>query len=559
MPANPARLVVRDSIGNEREVEISQTPFTLGRQGDNDLVLLDNRVSRRHARMIRGLEGFVLEDAESRHGTYVNGERVERCVLQDGDRISLGATDAYRITFRSEEANLASLLEEIEKAPESPAPRLQHLNLLLQVAQMLHRAAALDEILAAVVDSALKLCDAERGLLFVADEAGEPQLRLARSKAGPCSSAELEDLPLKAVKRVMETRREEVILESLGDGRTAYETAVFSSVQRGILVIPLQKLPVSEMGGDTLRQTAPQLLGVLYLESMSQAAAITRLDRQALETLAVESAMIIENARLIRVAREQERSRHDMALARSIQQSLLPRALPEAGYFRVHAVTTPCRTVGGDYYDIVPLQSGRFGFTVADVSGKGLPAAMMSMTLQGAFSTLAAAGLPLEELFRRINHFLCDRTPPEMYATLFYGELDPEGKFDYVNAGHVAPMVLRTGGTVESLNSPNFPLGMFEKASFETSSITLQPGEAVLIFSDGLTEAQNESQEMLGERRVQQILESCAAGNIEPGQVCSKLVRAAERFVGSAPQADDFTVALLQFQNSQPDIAKRDT
>jgi sigma-B regulation protein RsbU (phosphoserine phosphatase) len=548
MSSSEARLIVLDSLGNERDVEISQTPFTLGRQSDNDLVLLDNRVSRHHARVIRDLEGFVLEDVESRHGTYVNGDRVERYLLKNGDRISLGAADSYRLTFRSEEANLASLLEEIEKAPESPTPRLQHLNLLLQVAQMLHRAAALDEILTAVVDSALRLCDAERGLLFLADESGEPRLRLARTKSGPCLDTGLLDMPLEVVKRVMETRREEVILEQLGGGGTAYETAVLSSAQRGILAIPLQKLPMAEIGGDTLRQTTPQLVGVLYLESLCQATTITRLDRQALDTLAVESAMIIENARLIRVAREQERNRHDMALARSIQQSLLPRTLPQAGHFRVHAVTTPCRTVGGDYYDVVPLPSGRFGFTVADVSGKGLPAAMMSMTLQGAFSTLAAADLPLEELFRRINQFLCDRTPPEMYATLFYGVLDQAGRFEYVNAGHVPPMVVRSNGTVEVLNSPNFPVGMFERASFQVSSIDLHAGEEVLICSDGLTEAQNEAREMLGEARVQQILEACASQRSEPQEVCAKLVGAAESFVGSAPQADDVTVALLQFR-----------
>jgi phosphoserine phosphatase RsbU/P len=542
-----ARLVVRDSAGNEREVEIAQTPFTLGRQGDNDLVLLDNRVSRHHARVLRDLEGFVLEDAESRHGTYVNGERVDRCVLRNGDRIGLGVTDAYRLTFRSEEADLSSLLEEIEKAPESPTPRLQHLNLLLQVAQLLHHAAALDEILTAVVDSALQLCDAERGLLFLVDETGEPRLRLARTRAGPCPQSSLHDLPLEVVKRVLDTRREEVILESLGDGRTAYETALVSAAQRGVLAIPLQKLPMAESGGDSLRQTTPQLLGVLYLESLSQATAITRLDRQALDTLAVESAMIIENARLIRVAREQERNQHEMSLARSIQESLLPRALPQACHFRVHAMTTPCRTVGGDYYDVVPLPGDRFGFTVADVSGKGLPAAMMSMTLQGAFSALASSDPPLAELFRRINQFLCDRTPPEMYATLFYGVLDQAGGFEYVNAGHLAPMVVRAGGTVELLNSPNFPVGMFGRATFQVSRIELHASEVVLMFSDGLTEAQNEAREMLGETRVQEILASCVSRHAEPQDICYELARAAESFIGSAPQADDVTVAALYF------------
>jgi phosphoserine phosphatase RsbU/P len=303
MPASLARLVVHDPRGNEREVEISQTSFTLGRQSDNNLVVLDSRVSRRHATIIRNLESFILEDSGSRHGTYVNGERIERCLLKSGDRIGLGATDAYRLTFRVDETDLAGLLEEFEKAPESPAPRLQHLNLLLQLAQMLHRAAALDEILAAVVDSAISLFDAERGLLFLIDESGEPKLRLARANPGVCLEVSLSALPLDVVKRVMETRREEVIFEDLCDGRTVHQTTVVSAAQRSIVAIPLQKLPMAEVGGDTLRQTAPELFGVLYLESLAQTAAITRLDREALDTLAIESAMIIENARLIRASR----------------------------------------------------------------------------------------------------------------------------------------------------------------------------------------------------------------------------------------------------------------
>lgn len=547
MTAHFPTLVVRDPAGSEREVEITQSPFTLGRQGDNDLVLLDHRISRRHARVIREEDGYVLEDAQSRHGTYVNGERVDRRLLKDGDRIGLGVMSAYLLTFRFEAPDIASILDEIEKTPESPAPRLQHFNLLLQLAQMLHRAAALDEILAALVDSALKLFDADRGLLFLIGESGEPALRLARAKLEmPAEEANVA-LPLDVVRRVMETRREEVILENLADGRTAYETIAASAGQRAILALPLQKFPVGEAVRESLRHAAPQLLGVLYLETASRAAALTRLDRQTLDTLAVEGAMVIENAQLIRAAREQERSRHELTLAQTIQRSLLPRALPRGGHFRLHAVTTACCTVGGDYYDAFSLPGGRVGLTIADVSGKGLPAAMMAMTLQGAFSALAAADLPLAELFRRTNRFLCDRTPPEMYATLFYGVLDPDGGFEYVNAGHAPPMVARNGGTVEVLNTPSFPVGMFEPAAFDVCHTSLRPGERVLVFSDGLPDAHNEAFEMLGEARVQQALASCAEQNTSPEDLCLTLTRAAENFAGSTPQADDVTVALLQF------------
>ncbi len=547
MPNVVPRLMVRDAAGHEREVEITQTPFTLGRQSDNDLVLLDNRISRQHARIVYDGHGYILEDSSSRHGTYVNGERIERCRLKDGDQLSLGVSDAYGLTFVLEEATLARLLERIETAPESSAPRLQQLNFLLQLAQMLHRAAALEDILIAVVDSALQLSGADRGILFLMDESDRLSLRLMRQRSGAPGGTQATSYSEEIIQRVLEKRREEMALENLSGGPMARETVLISGRQRGILAIPLQKLPVAEAGGETILQIRPRLLGVLYLESSSQPAAITSLDRQALGTLALESAMIIENARLLRVAREQERSRHEMALARSIQQGLLPRTLPRAGYFQLHAVTRPCHAVGGDYYDVIPLPGERVGLTVADVSGKGLPAAMMSMTLQGAFSALAAADLSLEELFLRINTFLCERTPPEMYATLLYGVLDPSGNFRFVNAGHAPPLYLRPDGSVKTLDSPNFPLGMFANVQYQSANLALSPGEQVVIFSDGITEAQNEALELFGEVRLIEVARSSAAEGLQPEEFCSKLIHEVKQFAGVAPPADDLTVAILRY------------
>ena len=133
---------------------------------------------------------------------------------------------------------------------------------------------------------------------------------------------------------------------------------------------------------------------MLYLDTRSQAAAVTGLDRQVLQTLAVEGSTVIENARLFRLARDQERIQHEMFLARNIQQGLLPRELPQSDYFQVLSITTPTEAVGGDYYDVVELPDGRYGFALADVSGKGLPAALMAASLQGAFGAVAAGAPP---------------------------------------------------------------------------------------------------------------------------------------------------------------------
>ncbi len=544
-----AHLLVRETAsGGERDVEIAASVFTLGRQGDNDLVLLDNRISRKHAQILHGPEGFRIEDCGSRHGTFVNGERVEGTrVLNGGDHISLGISDAYIVTFVSEKAMLPGLLQQISQAAESPAPQLQHLGLLLQMAQMLHRAPALEEVLTTLLDSAIQLANAERGLLFLTDEE-DPRLRLrlARGRGGSFLPTDAVDYSHSVVERVARFRHEEVTLEDETTGRPAQETAVFSGLVRGVVAVPLQKLPVMETsGGDTIRQPTLPLLGVLYLESRTQATSVTSLDRQVLQTLAVEGATVIENARLFRMAREQERTQHDLALARSIQQGLLPRQLPKTDYFELKAVTMPCRTVGGDYYDVIPLPGDRYGVTVADVSGKGLPAATMAVYLQGVFSGVAGGDPGLDELFRRVNDFLCERTPVDMYATVFYGVIERSGRLQFVNGGHVPPLVIRAGGGLETLNVASFPLGMFPGVNFEVHTAQLEPGDQLFVFSDGVTEAQNNEHAFFGDERLSAILEKCGA---QPGQsVCSTVVSAVRDFVGDAPQADDLTVTSLRF------------
>jgi len=539
------RLIVRDASGNERDVAISRTPFTLGRQSDNDLVLLDGRISRRHARILQDPQGYLIEDTGSRWGTFVNGERVSSCLLTSGDQISLGVEDAYQIFFALEEVTLPKLLAEFGKATERPAPQLQHLSLLLQMAQMLHRAPALEEVLTTLLDSALQLADAEHALLFLRDEGGELRLRLGRARGGIDLTAKLADYSRAVVARVAQSGREEVVLEEMMTGRTAQETAIIREGVRGVVALPLQKLPVMELSGETIQQIRPELLGVLYLESRARATALTGLDRQVLQTLAMEVATVIENARLFRLTRDQERLRHELGLARKIQESLLPRELPRSEYFELRAITMPCQTVGGDYYDVVRLPEERFGFTVADVSGKGLPAAMLAANLQGAFAAVAAGDPGLGELFRLVNDFLCERTTPEMFATIFYGILDRSGAFTYVNAGHAVPLVARRDGAVVRLDSANFPLGFFSGVAFEVRCVQLELGDQVLIYSDGVTEAQNVRDELFGEARLKMLLEECVGQKSE--SVCEKVVAAVRDFVGAAAQADDLTLMVLRF------------
>jgi sigma-B regulation protein RsbU (phosphoserine phosphatase) len=201
--------------------------------------------------------------------------------------------------------------------------------------------------------------------------------------------------------------------------------------------------------------------------------------------------------------------------------------------------------VGGDYYDMVYLPDERFGFIVADVSGKGLPAAMLATNLQGAFAGVAAGDPELPLLFRRVNDFLCERTPPEMFATILYGVLDRMGRFQFVNAGHVPPMLIRSDGGVETLTPSNFPVGLFPSTTFEVASAQLKCGDVLLICSDGVTEAHAANEDLFGEARLQNALRGCSG--LAADEICHRVVSAVHDFVGDNPQTDDITLTVVRF------------
>jgi serine phosphatase RsbU (regulator of sigma subunit) len=547
MPSTLPHITVRDAFGNQREIEISRTPFTLGRQGDNDLVLLDTRISRHHARIIKQNEDYFLEDAGSRHGTLLNGAPITTSIkLKSGDQIGLGVSDAYALTFGVDEAVLPSLLEKLEKvAVQGPAPQLHHLGLLLQMAQMMMRAPALEEVLTTLLDSAIQLTNAERGLLFLKEAEGELELRLARGKGGVYLNSEAGDFSRAVINRVVASGQEQIILEEEASGRSAAETGIIRTGLRGIVAVPLQKLHMADAAGETFVGRAPELLGLLYLDIRSQAAAVTGLDRQVLQTLAVEGSTVIENARLFRLARNQERIQHEMFLARNIQKGLLPRDLPQSDFFQVLSVTTPTEAVGGDYYDVLELPDGRFGFALADVSGKGLPAALMAASLQGAFGAVAAGAPPLNELFYRINDYLCGHTPLEMFATLLYGVLDRQGAFEFVNAGHIPPLIIRAGGGVDRVDSSNFPVGLFPGVQFSVDRAQVYPGDLIVTTSDGVTEARDPLGGLFGDARLLALLHSCSGLSVD--EVARRILASIREFVGAAPQSDDITVTIVRY------------
>jgi sigma-B regulation protein RsbU (phosphoserine phosphatase) len=190
------------------------------------------------------------------------------------------------------------------------------------------------------------------------------------------------------------------------------------------------------------------------------------------------------------------------------------------------------------------LSDGRFGLVIADVSGKGMSAALLVCMLQGMFWATAASGFSPAEVARRVNIYVCDRSTSDKFATLFYGILEPAGRFCYVNAGHNPPMLVAADGTVRLLAAENLPIGMFPAAEYIESEVQFDPGATLVLYTDGVTEAMNSEQEMFGDERLQELLTPSATQNVE--QLRDRLLRGVRGFVAGHPQSDDITVVVAK-------------
>ena len=330
MPRVP-RLIVIEPNGVRREVAIGTTPFRIGRQAGNELTLRDSRISRQQAQILSVNGAMVLEDMGSRHGTFVNGEKVLRHELQPRDTVDFGMPESYKLTYLGEGATIEELVERVE----APAPshsgshELYHLGVLLEVARTLGTGLSLEDVLTSVVDAAIQVTRTERGVLLLANPDGKLNMIVARDAQRGTLRPDQLQVSESVVKRVAASRRELIVSDTGEDpGGMGQQESVARLKLHTVVAIPIDKLPLIETLDATISTRQSELLGVLYLDSHVPSSAFTDLDRQVLRTLAREAATVIENARLFASSLAKQRIDHEIEIASQIQKTLLPKALP---------------------------------------------------------------------------------------------------------------------------------------------------------------------------------------------------------------------------------------
>ncbi len=551
--AVPASLVVIDPNGHRSRVPVDPLPFNIGRQPESNLIVRDSRVSRAHARILMENEEYVLEDLGSRHGTFVNGKRITRQVLRNSDKIEFGAQDSYQLIFALDGAELKRLMEQVGGAADKQIPaqgvgsNLAKLRAILDLARTLQSSFSIDDVLVSVVDTALAITGAERGFLLLRGAAGL-ETRVARHRKGHHVHETDLRVPREVIHRALQHRRELLSMnfDPLGAEETRPQDSIADLELRSVICVPLVRIRTGQGDATSMLSTGSETVGVLYMDSRMVAADLGGGNRELLQTLAIEASTVLENARLLQEERGKHQMEEELRLARTIQQSLLPGKLPSDGWLAAGGSSLASHQVGGDYYDVTAVTPDCWSTVVADVSGKGVSSALLASLLQGAMITATEHPEAMGRRMGQLNRFLIDRTGGEKYATIFYSLLDRAGKLYYVNAAHCPPLIVRANGDRLELEATGMPVGLVDSAEFPVMEQHLAPGDKVVIYSDGVTEAQNTEGKFFGKRRMREIVEahakdSCAA-------IHDAIQEGVAVFTDGAPQSDDITVVVLEFR-----------
>lgn len=529
------------SRGQTRNISLERVPFTVGRGADRDLVIADPRVSRKHASLVQEDGVYYLDDEASKHGTFINGVRVtQRRKVNPGDRLEFGVRGEIYAIFESPgmESNVAreflSQISGIEVRSGGSAD-LEKLRLFLEAARKLNTTGVVDEVLLTLIDSTLRITGAERGYVFIREADGKLRLAVGRNSQGE----ELQDdstLSHSILDQAASAASEFVVSDTMKISDFAARQSVVANTLRTVICIPLRRTQVSEKAGAD--RAAAEIRGMLYLDSRFASGDISSVSEDILRAIATEAAALIENAHLVQAEEANRRYQQELSIAASIQQRLMSVTIPEVPYATLNARNIACKDVGGDFYDALLTGNG-LHVVLTDISGKGISAALLASILQGMIYSQLAAGMPLIDIVSAANRFFCAKELGAKYATLVLARVTPHGDLEWVNCGHVPP-VLVSGDNVRRLTESNVPVGLLPDATFEAARLKLSPGDRLVLVTDGVTEAENAGQEFYGDDRLE-VAANCA-------QPLENIFSTVHEFCAGTPLSDDCTVVELAYR-----------
>jgi sigma-B regulation protein RsbU (phosphoserine phosphatase) len=542
--------------GPNEEFALDADRYILGRHPDCDIVLDAASVSRQHAQIVQENSQFYIEDLHSRNGTWVNGRAIQgRQQLIDGDRLKICdlsfafysnqpsdrladglQSGSSRVAFMDEVNSATStIMSKVEVASNQSSLRLTvnpevKLRAMIEIALNLGKAVSLDEVLGKLLDSLFKIfAQADRGFVILRN----PTDGVLVPKAVKHRRAEMDDevrVSRTIINQVMQSQDAVLSADAANDSRFDTSQSIADLRIRSMMCAPL----VDSDGNS---------LGVIQIDTMNQKHRFQKEDLDVLASIASQAAIAVDNAQLHDVALRQEGIQRDLELAHKVQRGLLPAAPPHLKGYCFFDFYEPANQVGGDYYDYVELPGDRIAVVLGDVSGKGVSAALLMAKLSGEVRFCLASEPDPADAMNRINVSFSRSGWQDRFVTFVLAVLDTSHhEITIVNAGHMPPLLRDKLGRVEPIgeDQTGLPLGVDSDYAYDKYTRSLEKGDFLALFTDGISEAMDTAGELYGLERLRTQLASPADSLDSLGRLILDDVK---RFVGGRPQSDDMCLA----------------
>ena len=515
---------------------------TMGRSADCTIPIRDRFLSRKHAEIVQVNGAWHLRDCGSANGTFINGSRLSgEVLLRPGDRVVLGDSEIVfegtgtdkLVSVDTDTGQTSSLSMDLAEAVREEVrsdKALERARIVNELAIELIEDRPMTELFEHIIDRVFRLLFPSTAAiaLLSEDRKSFETVRVRRSDAYDNSELVMSSTLLD---EVVEKKRVVSILDVGLDEKLAQAKSIVAQNIRSALCAPL-------MVGNSV-------LGVLYSDFMIGLKNVGEDDIKLFAQIARFAAAKLETTRLREQAVAKQKIEEELRMAYVIQSRLLPGEPPKIDGYEVAGSNRPARMVSGDYYDFVVRPDGRVYFVIADVSGKGITAALIMSSLATAFAIFTRTDPTPGRLLAELNRTLQPNLSPSKFVTMVAGVLDPSrpGVIDFANAGHTPPMIIRKGG-VEMRKETNMVVGLFAAAQYQELTLELAPEESLILFTDGITEAENMEEEEFGLERLVELLTPLHASNCR--EIAAALENRIKQWTTGHPQTDDVTVLTVK-------------
>jgi serine phosphatase RsbU (regulator of sigma subunit)/pSer/pThr/pTyr-binding forkhead associated (FHA) protein len=540
--------------------DLDQSVIILGRHPECDVILDAGAVSRQHARIVRRGDDLQLEDLKSRNGTYLNGHLISGATtLSDGDLVRICDlefsfhTDDSQALYDSSALKDASstfgvvLVDDPEGAARAVTSKIEvrgggtagsqlttnaevRLAAVLEIVQSLGKAVVLDEVLPKVLDTLFRIfVQADRGFIVLREKNGTLIPKWLKTRQADMQ--ETFRISRTVMREVMEHRHALISLDASSDERFEMSQSVTDFRIRSMIVAPL----LSSEG---------EPIGAIQMDTLNQRRRFEESDLEILTAVAAQAGVAIENAQLHEQLVEQRLLEQDLDLARRVQQAFLPGKYPDLNGFSFYHFYQPAQQIGGDYYDYIPLPDQRIAIVVADVVGHGISAAMLMAKLSAETRFALASNQSVNKAISSLNSRMSG-LGLEKFITFLCLVLDPRsGMIEIVNAGHMPPLWRRGADRIMQPGEAEsgLPLGVLDEFEYELSCITLDPGERLVLYTDGIHEAPNLAGEAFGIVQLQTLLSS---PHVDVREIGENLTQTVIKHIQGTTQADDMCLLVL--------------